>query len=1141
MDYSNERFHPASAQESIDPYTTAKPPSTSSFPGLSTNSTSDERNTAIFPESVALFAQHLNPIEPGNACREHPGSSSVDFHAQCSIESNSTIDEELNSARLPELVARFSQHSFTPEPDNACQEVVIPLKKWILSEVDDQVKIKPHQDRSMQQKISMLRRTNVAYGIAELLRYMIKTAPYHAITPSTIHKSCVTRNFVVRLLKMPSEGYYENNLTEEHYSVEPGWEVAGVSMISPPLSIRVIAPSFSGSDVFEEEGKDKMGKNVQVEIILHDLPVWEDQTDNISQKDELMLCHLFGVILYVLFSQSGELEKAEVHTRSSRTARNENDQGGNNDDIIKEPSNKKNISDHFSSNNANDNGEEPHPSPYAPLNERGCSSSVWSLVQNLLDCGWGDFRPNDSYPSLEVVCKDIHLLLSDPEHFLFDYYEYIGAANPSVDGRMPLQISKDNLYGRKEESTLISDAFCRVASSGESEALFISGYSGSGKSRLVRALFVPVTIAGGYVVTQKFDEISKQSPLSLVVSTFNDLCAVVKERSTEEDLFAIEAELVRVFGNNLSMLARILPNIIELIQPQTVTSCISSEVDIFDINFNGLCFIVQNVMRVLSKKSRPVMLFLDDLQWADDASLGVIHAVLSDLKGSSCLFFVGSYRDNEVKEGHFIFPFVDKLESFNVQSTKLHLHGMNADDLNAMISDALCIFPRLCKTLSAAIYHKTQGNPLFALEFLHSLVGRDLVQYSFRERRWVWDESKIRAEEISDSVLELLTTKMTALSADLQKALSTAACFGTQLNSAEVDFLNATPQYAGFKKELDQAAHDGFVEYDKSSYKFVHDKVREAAYGLISSDERDQFHYNIGMALYTSSKGREDDILFSIVDQINLGIPFVLNSSSLELFIAELNLKAGTRAISCSNFLSAYSYLNVGVSLLPDGSWDSHYDLSLNLFLSLAKVAHSFGRIDDASEASNVVLEKGRNLEDKVDAYLLSISVLHSTRQDVFNAFAIARKVLGLLGENIPDQVDQEDFFVLVHKIQRTFSKQSDNDLLSMKKTSNKTHISIMQFYDQLLLAAYYAKPKDVHYYACRWAEFTLKNGLCKYTASTFAQFACTLCSNLVLDTAGAYRIGKLALALLNRFDATDMIPRVYLCFYGYVAILTEP
>lgn len=233
-------------------------------------------------------------------------------------------------------------------------------------------------------------------------------------------------------------------------------------------------------------------------------------------------------------------------------------------------------------------------------------------------------------------------------------------------------------------------------------------------------------------------------------------------------------------------------------------------------------------------------LFLDDIQWADDTALDVIYAILSDTRGS-CMFFVGSYRDNEVQPHHAIFSLIDKLGTSNVPMTKLSLTGLNQRDLNQMISDALCLYPRICKSLSDIVSQKTKGNPFFVLEFMQSLCTRGLLRYNHQQKRWVWNESIIRSEEITDNVQYLLSCKLKSLPLNIQAVLKVLACFGTSISEPLVNLLSETMEYSDTRERLEHVINDGFVEKDRQGgFKFVHDKVREASYNLIPACDKDQ-------------------------------------------------------------------------------------------------------------------------------------------------------------------------------------------------------------------------------------------------------------------------------------------------------------
>ena len=896
----------------------------------------------------------------------------------------STFDAN-RSAEMPSI----RNHQACTRSNNG--DVRVPLRKWIEGESAKQNS--PCQTAGHggdENKRVLLLKTTVAYGMAQLLRKSRSLLPlaFHPGKTSSLHTQYNIDNFVVRTKTVSNDGQHS----------QPTWkDIKGVGMLSPKLSVNIVEPLFTTFS--SDDNEDNMGRYLEAEF-----PSFPDADGTAvvfdhSEEDER--CHLFGIILCELFSNCSPPAEA-MRGNTLHTNRGGSESALANGGASQEPARKKTqLIDSRAFNGAR------NPTSrivYIALLETGIPSCLCLLIQSLLECG-NDNRSDDAYDSLEAVIKDLHLLLLDPNRFLFD-------KEPMKDsnGIINLPFREHTLYGRENEASIITDAFCRV-SSGKIESCFIGGFSGSGKSRLVNDLMVQVDMNGGYVLTRKFD--LKDRPMLEVVALFNDLCLLIREKNTPQDLLVIVKDLVDVFGSDISALARLLPNIKTLL-PQLNPSDEKDSVN--HTNVQSICFILQRFIRVVSSEVHPVVLFLDDLQWCDKSALMVVESILCDSCGSSCVLFVGTYRSNEVADDHEIYILARRLRTFGVHMTMLSLEGLNPNVLNTMISDALCVFPRISERLSDIVFQKTKGNPFFVLAFLRSLAERGLLEYSSITRTWVWDEEDVSSIDVTDNVLYLLSSRMSGLSANIQSTLKLAACFGIMIKESVVETLGTDPKHSDVQDNLEQVVKGGFmVKVGTSDFKFVHDKVREAAYGLIPEQEKNQvstgtkhtgwseyyyylpnisittlvylpkYHYSLGMSLYWMTKRQGyrqyvDDVIFSIVDQIKLGIDSLDDESpEFRIEVAKLNELAGMKAVVCSDYVTSRSYFTYALSLLPIDQWKSHYDISLRCSLRLAKSHYSCGNVEKAQSILQDMIGQCHSFEDKLPACeLLARSKMHA-------------------------------------------------------------------------------------------------------------------------------------------------------------------
>ena len=341
--------------------------------------------------------------------------------------------------------------------------------------------------------------------------------------------------------------------------------------------------------------------------------------------------------------------------------------------------------------------------------------------------------------------------------------------------------------------------------------------AGSGKTRLVESLREQISTVGGYYVTKKFDRFELSNPE--VLSVFNDLCPQIKEQV--QDLAETAASLTSAFGADLFLLFRLIPNARLLFSDQPFLEDADGNQGNQMMNIQSVTFIVSTFARVVSSRAHPILVFLDDIQWASSvsqASLSILETILSDKE--TCLIFVGNYRDNEVYPGHPLYCFMANLEAAAVPTTKMILQGLNNATLNTLVSDVLGLLPRLTATLSDLIHQKTVGNPFFSVQLLKSLVARGLVQFSNDQRRWLWDEHAIRSDIcITSNVLFLLTTKINHLTSGAVQVLKGLSTFGIFVPNELMEILSCTRQYADIRDYLTLLLRDSFLLQVEGGYK----------------------------------------------------------------------------------------------------------------------------------------------------------------------------------------------------------------------------------------------------------------------------------------------------------------------------------
>ena len=477
----------------------------------------------------------------------------------------------------------------------------------------------------------------------------------------------------------------------------------------------------------------------------------------------------------------------------------------------------------------------------------------------------------------------------------------------------------EKLYGRDREVGTLLTAFDRIVSGGRPELVLVSGYSGIGKSAVVNELHKSLVPPRGLFASGKFDQYKRDIPYATLAQAFQSLLRPLLSKS-EEELREWRDTIREALDPNGQLIVELVPELKHIIgeQPPVPELPPQAAQGRFQLVF-------RRFIAVFARPEHPLALFLDDLQWLDAATLDLLEDLLTraDLQH---LLLIGAYRDNEVNSTH---PLVRKLAVIREAGAgvqEIVMTPLGRADLGRLLMESLHCEPERAAPLAQLIHGKTAGNPFFAIQFISALADEALLTFDYDQGRWSWDLNRIYAKGYTDNVVDLMVGKLNRLPGETQKALQQFACMG---NRAKFDMLRIVYQGSDDKvhDHLWEAVRMGLVFRAEDPYRFLHDRVQEAAYSLIPTELRAEAHLRIGslLAAHTPPEGLEETI-FEIVNQLNRGSHLITSVEERER-VAELNLIAGRRAKVSTAYASALKYLRAGRSLLTEMTWENNYQV----------------------------------------------------------------------------------------------------------------------------------------------------------------------------------------------------------------------
>ena len=699
-----------------------------------------------------------------------------------------------------------------------------------------------------------------------------------------------------------------------------------------------------------------------------------------------------------------------------------------------------------------------------------------------------------------------------------------------------LQIPQ-KLYGRDQEVATLLAAFDCIARPEDNcvsslqnnsereqtgkrfkvEMMLISGYAGIGKSALVQELYKPITAKRGYFISGKFDQFQRNIPYSAIVDALRKLV----QQLLGEPVLQVQqwrSRLLTALGSNGQLIIDVIPEIELIIGKQpSVPSVGATEAQ------NRFNRIFQQFVRVFCSKERPLAIFLDDLQWIDSATLKLIELMLLDEQTQS-LFLIGAYRDNEVNPTHSLVLTLERLREQGAALQEITLAHLTLEPLSQLIAETLHQDADTVHPLAQLVLCKTEGNPFFVGEFLRLLYSEKLLSFDTQCLSWQWNIDQIQAQAITDNVVELLLLKLKKLPELTQQMLLLAACIGAEFDletlaivgdrSPKIVFqdLLAAIQ-ARFIQPLSELDEDLLVQ----EYKFLHDRVQQAAYALIDESQKQVVHLQIGRNLLEkTSPERLTDRLFEIVDHVNHGIELVTERAERDE-IARLNLIAGQKAKAAIAYSAAKEYLATGRAWLAASSWQTNYELTLELYSETTEVAYLCGEFEQVESWVAIVLQKAKTVLDSLRVYEVKIQTDRAQGQPL-KAVNTALQVLQQLGIRFPEKPSQIDIQVELDTITSRLSKKPIKELIHLPEMAEPDKLAAMRILSSITIAAYIAAPNLMPLIASKQVNLSIQYGNAFVSPFAYASFGLILCG-MVGDIEAGYQFGQLALRMLSQQD----------------------
>ncbi len=702
-----------------------------------------------------------------------------------------------------------------------------------------------------------------------------------------------------------------------------------------------------------------------------------------------------------------------------------------------------------------------------------------------------------------------------------------------------------SLYGRERELRELLGLFEAVAAGGI-EFCLVHGYSGVGKSALVNEIDRPLVRERGFLVQGKFEQFQHGEAYSALAAAFSGLVQQILSEP-ETRLADWRRRLLEALTPNAGLVVDLVPELTLVIGDQPA----AAELPPAEAR-NRLHIVLTNFLKVFAGEGHPVVLFLDDLQWSDAATLELLRRLVTS-RELSHLLLIGAYRSNEVGAGHPLRLFLDDLQ-VRQGIRQLPIGPLDRDSVARLVADALSRQPEETRQLSDMLYDKTQGNPFFTNELLRQLHKEGAIAHDPSSGQWRWDLDAARWSGVSSDVIEFMLDNLRRLPPETQQVLQLAACIGGSfdlhtlaaiyerpITETAAALLPALKRHTLLPLHSDYRLLNGRSDDEDSvplefnpCYSFQHDRVQQAAYALIDSLRLREVHYSVGRLMLQHAGERvPDERLMDIVGHLNAGRSLI-ESAEERLQLAELNLRAGVRARHSSVYESALNYLRVAQELLPVDPWRQTPELMRSLAVETQQCAYLTGHAEEAENWIEVLLEHaGNNLErsDILAIRTRQYATLGRMQESILSAI----QGLALLGVEITEHPTLEEIAEERRLVDLNLGARRVAELVDAPPVENPGALSALRLLMEIFAAAFLSGSGNLFpYLVLKAVNLSLRQGNCPESAFVYAAYGMLLCGELDEPALG-YQYGKVGLAINERLDDLTLRARVIYVYAMFV------